>query len=167
MTSFTCMCKSIDFVNNIRKYKVFVKGKFVSFTRIFMYADSAHIMEIANLGNLRQIFHTVNLNTFKQLGDFDSCLRNRIPPQRPSYTLWDLVDKNSFQGPIFYQTKLYATSCIRFKASGFSAGKDHHAMITDSRRSECYTYFTLRVCEQLMEISHGTQNSRNVSQANL
>ena len=42
-----------------------------------------------------------------------------------------LVDKNSFQGPIFYQTKLHATSCIRFKASGFSAGKDHHAMITD------------------------------------
>ena len=61
------------------------------------------------------------------------------------------------QGPIFYQTKLHATSCIRFKASGFSAGKDHHAMNTDSHRSECYTYFTLRVCEQLMEISHPTQ----------
>ena len=90
MTSFTCMCQSIDFVNNIRKYKVFVKGKFVSFTRIFMFADSAQIMEITNLRNLRQIFHTVNLNTFKQLGDFDSCLRNKIPPQRSSYTLWEI-----------------------------------------------------------------------------
>ena len=84
MTSFTCLCQSIDFVNNIRKYKVFAKVKLVSFRRIFMFADSAQIVEIANLRNLRQIFHNVNLNTFKQFRDFASCLRNKIPPQRSS-----------------------------------------------------------------------------------
>ena len=126
MTNFARLCQSIDFVNNIRKYKVFAKGKFVSFTRIFMFADSAQLMEITNLRNLRQIFHTLNLNAFKQFRDFVSCLRNKIPPQRSSYSLGNpvIVTKIPFKVQFFYRTKLHTTSYIRFKASGFSDGKD-------------------------------------------